>query len=103
MRYHLYQKFFGKVVKIKEMSFLSTRGMGLMFGNCSYGFPLTSLTLNFFFRDAKHCDLETVILSSKLDSRHPWQSDSECSKYLIRYVTYWSNERGSSKVGFAKL
>ena len=34
MRYHLFQKFFGKMVKIKEMSFLSTRGMGLMFGNC---------------------------------------------------------------------
>ena len=25
MRYHLFQKFFGKMVKIKEMSFLSTR------------------------------------------------------------------------------
>ena len=34
MRYHLFQKFFGKMVEIKEMSFLSTRGMGLMFGNC---------------------------------------------------------------------
>ena len=38
MRYRLYQKFFGKMVKIKEISFLSTRGMGLMFGNCKY-FP----------------------------------------------------------------
>ena len=35
MRYHLLQKFFGKMVKIKETSFLSTRGMTLMFGNCS--------------------------------------------------------------------
>ena len=34
MRYHLLQKFFGKMVKIKETTFLSTRGMGLMFGNC---------------------------------------------------------------------
>ena len=34
MRYHLFQKFFGKMVKIKETSFLSTRGMTLMFGNC---------------------------------------------------------------------
>ena len=34
MKYHLFQKFFGKMVKIKEMSFLSTKGMGLMFGNC---------------------------------------------------------------------
>ena len=36
MRYHLFQKFFGKMVKIKEMSFLSTKGMGLMFGNCIF-------------------------------------------------------------------
>ena len=36
MRYHLFQKLFGKMVKIKEMSFFSTRGMGLMFGNCIY-------------------------------------------------------------------
>ena len=33
----MYQKFFGKMVKIKEMSFLSTRGMILMFGNCMKG------------------------------------------------------------------
>ena len=36
MRYHLFQKFFEKMVKIKEMSFLSTRGMGLMFANCTW-------------------------------------------------------------------
>ena len=36
MRYHLYQKFFVKMVKIKEMSFLFTRGMGLMYGNCMH-------------------------------------------------------------------
>ena len=35
MRYHLFQKFFGKMVKIKEASFLFTRGMTLMFGNCT--------------------------------------------------------------------
>ena len=34
MRNHLFQKFFGKLVKIKETSFLSTRGIILMFGNC---------------------------------------------------------------------
>ena len=34
MRYHLFQKFFGKMVEIKEMSFPFTRGMILMFGNC---------------------------------------------------------------------
>ena len=27
MRYHLFQKFFGKIVRIKEMSFLSTKGV----------------------------------------------------------------------------
>ena len=37
MRYHLFQKFFGKMVKIKEMSFLSTRGMILIFRNCIAG------------------------------------------------------------------
>ena len=36
MRYHLFQKFFGKMVKIKETSFLSTRGIILMFGNCMW-------------------------------------------------------------------
>ena len=34
MRYHLFHKFFGKMVKVKETSFLSTRGMILIFGNC---------------------------------------------------------------------
>ena len=34
MRYHLFQKFFGKMVKIKETSFVSTKGMRLIFGNC---------------------------------------------------------------------
>jgi len=36
--------------------------------------------------DTQHCDSETVILSSKLDSRHPWQSDSKCSKFLISHM-----------------
>ena len=35
MRYHLFQKFFGKMVKIKETSFHSARGMILIFGNCT--------------------------------------------------------------------
>ena len=35
MRYHLFQIFFEKMVKIKEMSFFSTRGMILIFGNCT--------------------------------------------------------------------
>ena len=35
MRYHFFQKFFGKMVKIKETSFLFIRGMILIFGNCT--------------------------------------------------------------------
>merc|ERR1712004_882534 len=46
MRYHLFQKFFGKMVKIKETSFLSTRGMTLMFGNCSFQYPVPSKASN---------------------------------------------------------
>ena len=40
MRYHLFQKFFGKMVKIKQTSFLSTSGMILMFGNCIWSATL---------------------------------------------------------------
>ena len=36
MRYHLFQKFFGKMVKIKETSFLSTRGMYLSCHGCKH-------------------------------------------------------------------
>ena len=34
MRYHLFQKFFGKMVKIKETSFLSTRGVLIKCRHC---------------------------------------------------------------------
>ena len=34
MRYHLFQKFCGKMVKIKETSFLSTRGAVCFALNC---------------------------------------------------------------------
>ena len=34
MRYHLFQKFFGKMVEIKERSFLSTRGAVCFALNC---------------------------------------------------------------------
>ena len=37
------RQFFGKMVEIKEMSFLSTRGMGLMFGNCNLGTKVSYL------------------------------------------------------------
>ena len=36
MRYHLFQKFFWEMVKIKETSFLSTRGMYLSCHGCTY-------------------------------------------------------------------
>ena len=40
----MFQKFFGKMVRIKETSFLSTRGMILIIGNCMYlGFALTAV------------------------------------------------------------
>ena len=49
MRYHLFQKFLGKMVEIKEMSFLFTRGMGLIFGNCMVLIgPVSALTLAMF-------------------------------------------------------
>ena len=48
MRYHLFQKFFGKMVQIKETSFLSTRGMGLMFGNCIQGFNVYIINFELF-------------------------------------------------------
>ena len=38
MRYHFFQKFFGNMVKIKEMSFLSTTDMTVIFGNYVFKF-----------------------------------------------------------------
>ena len=37
-------------------------------------------------RDLQRCDQETVILSSKLDARHPWSTDVQCSKYQISHM-----------------
>ena len=45
MRYHQFRKFFGKMVRIKETSFLSTRGMILIFRNCCYVNRLQLLVL----------------------------------------------------------
>lgn len=36
--------------------------------------------------DLQRCDQETVILSSKLDARHPWSTDVQCSKYQISHM-----------------
>ena len=46
MRYHLFQKFFGKMVKIKETSFLSTRGMYLSCHGCMSLFTCVHTILN---------------------------------------------------------
>ena len=35
MRYHLFQKFFGKTVRIKKKSFLYTRGITFIWHNCN--------------------------------------------------------------------
>ena len=36
MRYHLFQKFFGKMVEIKETSFISSRGAVCFALNCRW-------------------------------------------------------------------
>mgnify|MGYP007022698596 CR=1 FL=1 len=38
------------------------------------------------YRDLQRCDQETVILSSKLDARHPWSTDVQCSMYQISHM-----------------
>ena len=59
MRYHLFQKFFGKMVKIKKTSFLYTRGMGLMFGNCMYSLRPKLWTKYCFMK--QNCQLQSGI------------------------------------------
>ena len=70
MRYHLFQKFFGKMVKIKETSFLSTRGAVCFALNCT-----TTLNCTYLFiypthppdyrRKDKHLSLQNPLLSVK--------------------------------------
>lgn len=36
---------------------------------------------------SKTCDSTKVITSTKLDVRHPWSDDPNCSSYEIRYIT----------------
>ena len=43
MRYHLFQKFFAKLVIMKEMYLLSTKGMTWMFGNCRFSLHRSTL------------------------------------------------------------
>ena len=51
----MFQKFFGKMVKIKETSFFSTRGMILIFGNCNTGVKIKFT-----------CQVESLVLSVTL-------------------------------------
>ena len=44
MKYHLFQIFCGKMVKITEMSFLSTRGAVCFALNCNFYDILVSIT-----------------------------------------------------------
>ena len=48
MRHHLFQKLFGKMVKIKEMSFPSTKGMYLSCHGCMNEnvFPIPKFSSN---------------------------------------------------------
>ena len=65
MRYHLFQKFFGKMIEIKEMSFLSTRGMTLMFGNC-----ITSMVITY----PKNTATPLVFWLKRMPNLLPWES-----------------------------
>ena len=55
MRYHLFQKFFGKMVKIKETSFLSTRGAVCFALNCILKFFYSRLPLHCGLRGYEMC------------------------------------------------
>ena len=77
----MFQKFFGKMVKIKEMSLLSTRGMGLMFGNC---IVTTSMVL---YKDLqKYIVLLTYFISLK------W-------KYLKMKLIYIGSDKKKTATG----
>ena len=68
MRYHLFQKFFGKMVKIKETSFLSTRGMYLSCHGCMYHqqVAIRMSDLNQPIIDTLGCKLVMLIILQRL-------------------------------------
>ena len=66
MRYHLFQKFFGKMVKIKETSFLSIRGMylschGCMPGTCNAIFWTFSSNIIAVYSSLSQADAQYLI------------------------------------------
>ena len=67
MRYHLFQKFFGKMVKIKETSFLFIRGMTLMFRNCMCRIKSWELSLpRYPTMNSGHCNMFRTIEKSTM-------------------------------------
>ena len=82
MRYHLFLKLFGKMVKIKEMSFLSTRGMGLMFGNCI----LKKVMLKYYYESQKsffYTNLNVIRILMN------WLAGSSVSRDLRASICLW--------------
>ena len=49
MRYHLFQKYFGKMVKIKKTFFLSTWGITFIWHNCNLEILVLQMLLYFPF------------------------------------------------------
>ena len=59
MRYHLFQKFFGKTVKIKETSFLSAKESSFSASHCMFSTSTKSPKLvKFRFKLKKYAILE---------------------------------------------
>ena len=58
----------------------------LLLGFVSFVYLILILFFTSSYRDLQRCDQETVILSSKLDARHPWSTDVQCSMYQISHM-----------------
>ena len=48
-------------------------------------FVFSLMLILFISRNLKHCNEDTIILSTRLDTRLPWRADPLCSEYSIRY------------------
>ena len=59
------------MVKIKEMSFLSTRGMGLMFGNCMHCIIpyIDTLNVQNSCLTGQNCNLAVIVASLSCNGR----------------------------------
>ena len=96
MRYHLFQKFFGKMVKIKETSFLSTRGMYLSCHGCTYVHLLRYFLLQvavFFGHAVITPSWKTAFLQCRFRGR--------TQRYVFEATLYWG--RGARPPGGAPL